>query len=107
MHPLTRQLAAVMASTDGVPRLISHSNTLFLVTPAGDVWRVVDSDGLDVDTRSAPRNDPQVWTRTFIGSGAEPVVRIYRFGDDESRAITPDQIHAQLRDATSGDERKA
>jgi hypothetical protein len=106
MHPLTRTLAVTMASTDGVPRLIAHSNTLFLVTPRGDVWRVLDSDGPDGDARSAPRNDPRVWARIFIGSGSEPIVRIYRFRNDESRAITPDRIHAQLRDSTIGDERE-
>jgi hypothetical protein len=106
MHPLTRQLAVTMASTDGVPRLISHSNTVFLVTPPGDVWRVLDSEGPDTDSRSAPRNDPRVWARIFVGSGADPVVRIYRFRDDESRAVMPEQVYAQLIAATTGDERE-
>ena len=105
MHPLTRRLAVTMASTDGEPRLISHANTLYLVTPPGEVWRVFDSDGPDGDTRSLPRNDPQVWGRIFVGSGAEPTVRIYRFGDDESRAVTAEQIYAQLRHAASGEAR--
>ena len=106
MHPLTRQLAVTMASTDGVPRLISNSNTLFLVTPAGEVWRVLDSNGPDTDGRSVPSNDPLVWARIFIGSGADPVVRIYRFRDGESRAVTPDRVQSQLLVATIGDERE-
>jgi hypothetical protein len=99
MHPLTGQLAAVMASTDAVPRLVRQLSTLFLVTPQGEVWRIFDSDGPDTETRSAPSNDPHVWARIFIGSGATPIVRVYRFRDAESRSINAERLFEQLTTA--------
>jgi len=96
MHPLTGQLAAVVASTDAIPRLVRQFTALFLVTPQGDVWRIFDSDGPDAETRSAPTNDPHVWARIFIGSGTTPVVRVYRFADGEGRSISAERLFEQL-----------
>src|SRR4051812_37974868 len=56
MHPLTGQLAAVVASTDAVPRLVRQFTALFLVTPQGDVWRIFDSDEVSGNTRFSPAN---------------------------------------------------
>jgi hypothetical protein len=99
MHPLTGQLAAVMASTDAIPRLVRQFTALFLVTPQGDVWRIFDSDGPDNETRSAPTNEPHVWARIFIGSGVTPIVRVYRFLDGESRSISAGRLYEQLGSA--------
>jgi hypothetical protein len=107
MHPLTRQLATVMASNDGIPRVIKHASTIFLVTPEGEVWRIFDSDGPDGERRSEPANDPEVWARIFIGSGPKSVTRIYRFAFGESRSIAAEALVDQLRRSTIGDERDA
>lgn len=96
MHPLTGQLAAVVASTDAVPRLVRQFTALFLVTPGGEVWRVFDSDDAAGATRYAPTSDSSVQTRVFIGSGARPVVRVYAFNDEESRTISAEQLFKQL-----------
>ena len=96
MHPVTGQLAAVMASTDAVPRLIRQFTALFLVTPRGDVWRVFDSDDLAGDRRYAPSSDPNVRTRVFIGSGARPPIRVYEFVGDEPRSIGAERLFEQL-----------
>jgi hypothetical protein len=103
MYPLTGQLAAAVASTDAAPRLVRQFTALFLVTPQGDVWRIFDSDEPDGTTRTAPTNDPNVWARIFIGSGSNPVVRIYRFRDGESRSISAERLLDQLAAATAGD----
>jgi hypothetical protein len=103
MNPLTGQLAAVRASTDAAPRLVRQFTTLFLVTPQGDVWRIFDSDGPDGTTHSAPSNDPGVWTRIFMGSGSNPLVRMYRFRDGESRSISAERLLEQLASAKSGE----
>jgi hypothetical protein len=100
MHPLTGQLAAVVSSTDAIPRLIRQFSALFLVTPQGDVWRIFDSEGPETETRSTPTNDPHIWARIFIGSGATPVVRVYRFRDGESRSVNAERLFAQLGSAT-------
>jgi hypothetical protein len=99
MHALTGQLAAVMASTDAIPRLVRQFSALFLVTPQGDVWRIFDSEGPETETRSTPTNDPHIWARIFIGSGATPVVRVYRFRDGESRSVNAERLFEQLGSA--------
>ena len=96
MHPLTGQLAAVMASTDAVPRLVRQFTALFLVTPQGDVWRIFDSDEPSGDTRFAPTNDPSVISRIFIGSGPNPIIKAYRFLEVESRSISAERLYEQL-----------
>jgi hypothetical protein len=91
-----KQLAAALASTDGVPRVIEQFNTLYLVTPTMDVWRVFDShDGTPV-TRFASTDDPNVRARIFIGSGPYPVVRVYRFLDGEDRSVSAERLLQQL-----------
>jgi hypothetical protein len=96
MHPLTGQLAAVVASTDAVPRLVRQFTALFLVTPQGDVWRIFDSDEASGQTRFAPANDPQVLVRVFMGSGTQPAVKLYSFADGESRSISAERLYEQL-----------
>lgn len=96
MHPLTGQLAAVMASTDAVPRLVRQFTALFLVTPQGDVWRVFDSDDVSGATRYAPSSDPKVCTRVFIGSGPRPDIRVYAFKTGEPRSIDAERLYDQL-----------
>src|SRR5687768_7413298 len=96
MHSLTGQLAAVMASTDAVPRLIRQNAALFLVTPRGDVWRIFDSDDPSGDQRLSPSSSPAAAVRVFIGSGAAPVVRLYAFKTAESRAVTAEVLYDQL-----------
>lgn len=101
MHPITGQLAANMASTDGVPRLVRQFTALFLVTPQGEVWRIFDSDDASGDSRFSPSSDPNVQTSVFIGSGASPVIRVYTFKDREARSITAERLHDQLVTAKS------
>jgi hypothetical protein len=102
MHPITGQLAAVVASTDAVPRLVRQFTALFLVTPQGEVWRIFDSDEPSGETRFAPTNDPHVVSRIFIGSGPNPIVRVYRFLDGEARSISAERLHEQLAAAKPG-----
>ena len=103
MHPLTGQLDAVTAGTDAAPRLVRQFTALFLVTPQGDVWRIYDSDDPDGITHFAPANDPNVWTRVFIGSGSNPAVRAYRFREGESRSISAERLLEQLAAARIGE----
>jgi hypothetical protein len=101
MHAITGQLAAVMASTDAVPRLVRQFTALFLVTPRGDVWRIFDSDEISGATRFAPTNDPHVLTRVFIGSGPQPTVKLYTFLEGEARSISAERLYEQLQAATT------
>src|SRR3954471_16919040 len=97
MHSLSGQLAAIMASTDAVPRLVRQFTALFLVTPQGDVWRVFDSDDATGETRFSPSSDPNVRTRVFIGSGHQPTIKVYEFAHGEARSISAERLHEQLK----------
>lgn len=103
MKALTGQLAAVLASTDAVPRLVRKSTTLFLVTPKGDVWRIFDSDDVRGKTRFAPAEDHEACSRVFVGSGLQPVVRVYRFSDGEAQSVNAEKLLHQLEAARAVD----
>jgi hypothetical protein len=96
MHPLTGQLAAVMASTDGVPRLVRQYDDCFLVTPQGAIWRIFDSADPDGETRCSPSTDPGALTRIFIGGGVKPTRRVYTFLSGEPRTIGAERLNEQL-----------
>jgi hypothetical protein len=99
MHSLTGHLAAVVANTDAVPRLVRQFTALFLVTPTGDVWRVFDSDDEKGEERFSPSSDPNVCTRVFIGSGTQPIVKTYLFSSGEARSIAAERLYEQLKTA--------
>jgi hypothetical protein len=96
MSTLAKQLASVMASTDGIPRVIRQFSVIYLVTPSGDVWRVFDSEDETRVTRFAATHDPKVSTRIFIGSGPRAVVRVYRFLKTEDRSVSAERLFEQL-----------
>ena len=104
MHPLSRQLAVTAAGNDGLPRLIAHSDTVYLITPQGEVWRVLDANQPDGEARLAPTSDPGVWARVFIGTGANPNVRIYPFGAGERRVYGADALYRQFQRSQPGGE---
>jgi hypothetical protein len=99
MNSLTGQLAAIMASTDAVPRLVRQFTALFLVTPPGEVWRVFDSDDATGETRFSPNSHPGIRSRVFIGSGARPPVKVYEFATGEPRSISAERLYDQLQGA--------
>lgn len=96
MDQITGQLAAIMASTDAVPRLVRQSSSNFLVTPQGQVWRIFDSDDANGGTRHSPGTDPFARTRIFMGSGPAPVLRLYEFRQDETRTVAAEQLYEQM-----------
>ena len=91
------------ASLDGEPRVVSHGGATSIVTPAGEIWHVLDSEGLDRETHMSPRNETRVWARIFIEAEGEETVRIYRFGLGESRSTTARNLLQQLERAKAGD----
>ena len=96
MDPTLGQLAAIMASTDGVPRIVRQANAVFLVSPQGAVWRIFDSDDATGESRYAPGTNPFARSRIFMGSGAKPVTKIYAFRVDEPRSVGAERLHEQL-----------
>ena len=96
MHPSLGQLAAIMASTDGVARVVRQANALFLVSPQGAVWRIFDSDDAAGESRYPPGTNPFARTRVFMGSGATPDVKVYAFRVEEPRSVGAERLHEQL-----------
>jgi hypothetical protein len=96
MDPTLAQLAAIMASTDGVPRVVRQANALFLVSPKGAVWRIFDSDDATGESRYAPGTNPFARSRVFMSSGATPAVKIYAFLVDEPRSVGAERLYEQL-----------
>ena len=95
MNPIASQLAAILASTDGVARIVRQSNALFLVSPSGEVWRIYDSDDAAGNSRYAPASNPFAQSRVFVG-GVKGTVKVYAFRVDESRSIAEERLHEQL-----------
>jgi len=104
MENFTRKLAAVMSSTDAVPRMIQHEGMAFLITPQSEVWRVLDTTGPESATRSMPVDGSMAWGRVFVGGGPDRVVRTYRFSPDERRSVTAEELWRQLGQSKAGDE---
>jgi hypothetical protein len=96
MDTLAQQLAAALASTDGIPRVIRHFSILYLITPTGDIWRVFDSYDGTPASRVTAADDPNVNTRIFIGSGPYPVVRVYHFLEGDDRSVSAERLIEQL-----------
>jgi hypothetical protein len=96
MKTFGEQLAAALASTDGIPRVIRQFSILYLVTPTGDVWRVFDSNDGTPATRVTAADDPHVNTRIFIGSGPYPAVQVYRFLESEDRSVSAERLLEQM-----------
>jgi hypothetical protein len=96
MHPLTQELATKRASLDGEPRIVAHEGTISIVTPAGQIWQVFDSEGPNGEMRNLPLSDDRVWARIFIRMDQDAEPRIYRFSADESRSTAAMSLLAQL-----------
>jgi hypothetical protein len=93
--------------SDGMPRIIARQNSMYVVTPKGSVWQVLDADTRSCIGGGVPRNDPDVLARIFVGTEDGNPIRIYRFGIGESRAVTAWGILEQLERALRGDDRAA
>jgi hypothetical protein len=108
VETFTHHLAVTHAMADGSPRLIARQTTMFIATPAGEVWQVFDSDAISWADGGLPRNDAEVVARIFVraGSGGR-TSRIYRFGIGESRSVTAWRMMEQLERAMIGDDRAA
>ncbi len=96
MHPIAGQLAAILASTDGVPHVVRQANAVFLVAPQGAVWRVFDSDDAAGESRYTPASNPFARSRVFVGGGPKPELKIYAFRLDEPRSVAAERLHEQL-----------
>lgn len=107
MHPLTHELATQRASSAGEPRIVAHDGTISIVTPAGEIWQVFDSEGPDGGIRAYPLSDERIPARIFVRADGDNMVRIYRFADNESRSTGARPLIAQLERAMASDERVA
>src|ERR1043166_2030595 len=91
--PLSRDVAAQIAAARlerhlEPPSMLRQSSGVFLVTPAGDVWRVFDAEGVRAERCVAPSSDDEAMVRVFILPSNEMTRRIYRFLPNDDRSLT-------------------
>jgi len=82
------------------PRVIQQFTAIFLVSQSGDVWRVYDSESPKGWGRRIPSKNPATRTRVFVGIGQPNGMRVYRFGAEEAREVSAQELQRQLDDSS-------
>lgn len=91
---------AVLPSPDDSPRVIRQFTSIFLVSRAGELWRVYDADAPTSADREMPSQGSRLPHRLFIALATKEEVRVHTFAERESRDIDPNVLQQQL-DASS------
>ncbi len=90
---------AVLPPSDVAPRVIQQFTSVFLVSRAGELWRVYDSDATDGSGRKMPSAGLTPRSRVFIAIAQTSEIRVRRFRVDEPHGIRPDELQDQLNSA--------
>ncbi|MFL5613088.1 MAG: hypothetical protein ACJ796_05445 [Gemmatimonadaceae bacterium] len=72
---------------------------VYFTDDAGLRYRVYDTTYTKDKHRQHPIGDPSAAMRMFVPPSQEEMLRAYRFKKDESRALDPQTLARQLRDA--------
>jgi hypothetical protein len=87
---------AVLPGKDDSPRVIRQFTSIFLVSLAGELWRVYDADSPESADREMPSAGTRLPCRVFLALARNEQTRVHRFGDRESRDIDPLVLQQQL-----------
>jgi hypothetical protein len=87
---------AVLPGEDDSPRVIRQFTSVFLVSRAGELWRVYDVDDPQSADRQMPSPTSQLAWRVFMALARDEQVRVHRFGERESRELDPIVLQQQL-----------
>jgi hypothetical protein len=91
-------LAVLPGETDS-PRVIRQYTSIFLVSRAGELWRVYDADAPESIDRQMPSAASGLPCRLFLALARDEQLRVHRFADSESRDIDPAGLQAQLEES--------
>jgi hypothetical protein len=91
---------AVLPGKDDSPRVIRQFTSIFLVSRAGELWRVYDAASTDSLDRQMPSPSSQLPYRIFLALARDEQTRVYRFVERESRDIDPAVLQHQLDEST-------
>jgi hypothetical protein len=87
---------AVLPSKDDSPRVIRQFTSIFLVSRAGELWRVFDTDTPDSIDREMPSPTSRRALRVFIALATKEETRVFTLGERESRDVEPLVLQGQL-----------
>jgi len=90
---------AVLPDNDAVPRVIRQFTSIFLVSRAGELWRVYDADAPSSVDPQMPCAGSQLACRLFVALARNEQLRVHRFVESELRDIDPAALQAQLDDS--------
>jgi hypothetical protein len=90
---------AVLPGNDDRPRVIRQFTSIFLVSCAGELWRVYDADAPNSVDPQMPSAGSQLACRLFVALARDEQLRVHRFAERESHDIDPAVLQAQLDDS--------
>jgi hypothetical protein len=92
---------AVLPGKDDSPRVIRQFTSIFLVSRAGELWRVYDAASTDNLDRQMPSPSSQFPYRIFLALARDEQTRVYRLVQREPRDIDPVVLQQQLDDSVT------
>jgi hypothetical protein len=90
---------AVLPVKDDSPRVIRQYTSVFLVSAAGELWRVFDVDAAGGAEHHTPSAESRLPYRLFMSLAHEAELRLHTFADGVSHDIDPDLLQTQLDDS--------
>ena len=87
---------AVLPGNDDSPRVIRQFTSVFLVSRAGELWRVYDADAPESGDRQMPSAGSRLPCRLFLALARDEQLRVHRFAERESHDIDPVMLQGQL-----------
>ena len=100
----TSSVAAALAVLPGksdTPRVIRQFTSIFLVSRAGELWRVYDAVSPESVDRQMPSATSDLPCRLFMALARDEQLRVHRFVERESHDIDPIVLQQQLDDSVS------
>jgi hypothetical protein len=87
---------AVLPARDDSPRVIRQFTSIFLVSRAGELWRVFDTDAPHGIDREMPSPTSRRAHRVFVALATKEETRVHTFAERESRDVDPLVLQEQL-----------
>ena len=92
---------AVLPTSDDSPRVIRQFTSIFLVSRAGELWRVYDTDAPAGADRQMPSPTSRFSHRVFVAVATKEETRVHVFAERESRDVDPAMLQTQLDDSAA------